>query len=69
MRVARGSENVDLFAKKIVSDVGVINTFKKLLPIDVAKKSCECTEFLSAGIAQPRVDQTTVEFQRKFGHM
>ena len=43
MRVARGSENVDLFAKKIVSDVGVINTFKKLLPTDVAKKSCECT--------------------------
>ena len=67
--MARGSENVDLFAEKIVSDVGVINTFKKLLPTDVAKKSCECTGFLSAGIAQPRVDQTTVEFQRKFGHM
>ena len=47
VRVASGSRNVDLFAKKIVSDAGVINTFKKLLPTDVAKKSCECTGFIA----------------------
>jgi len=44
--VSRSSGNVDLFAKKIVSDAGIINTFKKLLPTDVAKKSCECTGVL-----------------------
>ena len=46
VRVSRSSGNVDLFAKKIVSDAGIINTFKKLLPTDVAKKSCECTGVL-----------------------
>lgn len=40
VRVGRSSGNVELFAKKIVSDAGAINTFKKLLPPEIAKKSC-----------------------------
>jgi len=39
VRVARSSDSVDLFAKTIVSDAGAINTFKTLLPREVATKS------------------------------
>jgi len=34
-----GKTPVDIFAKNIVSDAGVVNTFKKLLPPEVATKS------------------------------
>ncbi|KAL8584777.1 hypothetical protein ACOMHN_035696 [Nucella lapillus] len=40
VRVGRSSGDVDLFAKYIISDAGAINTFKKLLPANVAQKSC-----------------------------
>nr|KAG5704661.1 hypothetical protein BaRGS_025303 [Batillaria attramentaria] len=40
VRVGRSSGSVDLYAKKIISDAGANNTFKKLLPTDIAKKSC-----------------------------
>ncbi|XP_070205983.1 all-trans-retinol 13,14-reductase-like [Littorina saxatilis] len=47
VRVSRSSGDVDIHAKKIVSDAGAINTFKRLLPQDVAKKSCKYTPLLN----------------------
>jgi len=41
VRVGRSSGSVDIQAKKVISDAGITNTFKKLLPADVAKKSSE----------------------------
>jgi len=35
-----GKIEVDIHAKYIISDAGVVNTFKTLLPQEVAKKSC-----------------------------
>ncbi|XP_060569543.1 all-trans-retinol 13,14-reductase-like [Ruditapes philippinarum] len=39
VRVSKNGTSVDLFAKKIISDAGVINTFKHLLPKEVAVKA------------------------------
>ena len=35
----RSGGDVDLFAKRIISDAGILNTFKNLLPKEVAVKS------------------------------
>ncbi|XP_059175978.1 all-trans-retinol 13,14-reductase-like, partial [Physella acuta] len=35
-----GKNETDVFARYIISDAGVVNTFKKLLPESVAKSSC-----------------------------
>ena len=35
-----GKIEVDIHAKYIISDAGVVNTFKTLLPQEVAQKSC-----------------------------
>ena len=37
--VQRSSGEVNIFAKRVVSDAGVINTFKHLLPREIAQKS------------------------------
>ncbi|XP_045171991.2 all-trans-retinol 13,14-reductase-like [Mercenaria mercenaria] len=39
VRVTRNKNDIDLFAKRIISDAGVINTFKYLLPQEVAVKA------------------------------
>ena len=39
--MGRSSGSLDIQAKKVISDAGITNTFKKLLPADVAKKSSE----------------------------
>ena len=35
----RSSGDINIFAKRIISDAGVINTFKHLLPREIAQKS------------------------------
>jgi len=40
--VHRSSGDVDLFAKRIISDAGIMNTFKHLLPKEVAEKARKC---------------------------
>ncbi|PVD31233.1 hypothetical protein C0Q70_06645 [Pomacea canaliculata] len=40
VKVGKSSGSVAIYAKTIISDAGVINTFKHLLPREVAKKSC-----------------------------
>jgi hypothetical protein len=37
----KGNTSCDLFAKYIISDAGVSNTFKHLLPKEIAVKSCK----------------------------
>ena len=39
VRVGRSSGPVDVFAPLVISDAGAVNTFTKLLPTDVARKS------------------------------
>ena len=39
VRVHKSSGDVDVFAKMVISDAGAINTFKRLLPVDLAVKS------------------------------
>lgn len=38
----KGNTSCDLFAKYIISDAGASNTFKHLLPKEIATKSCKC---------------------------
>ncbi|KAL5017632.1 hypothetical protein ScPMuIL_007221 [Solemya velum] len=40
IRIAKKSGDIDIFAKSIVSDAGLSNTFNKLLPHEIATKSC-----------------------------
>ncbi len=42
VRVSKGQEDYDLPAPCIISAAGAINTFKKLLPKEIAAKSSEC---------------------------
>ena len=39
--VHRSSGDINIFAKRIISDAGVINTLKHLLPRHVAQNSCK----------------------------
>lgn len=39
VRITRNNSDVDLFARRIISDAGVINTYKYLLPQEVAVKA------------------------------
>ncbi|XP_041350180.1 all-trans-retinol 13,14-reductase-like [Gigantopelta aegis] len=39
VRVHKSSGDVDVLAKMVISDAGAINTFKKLLPVEIAVKS------------------------------
>jgi hypothetical protein len=41
VRVGRSSGPVDIQAPLVISDAGVVNTFTKLLPAEVAKQSGE----------------------------
>lgn len=41
VRVEKGTTVKEIFAPVIISDAGVINTFRKLLPPDVGEKSSE----------------------------
>ncbi|KAK3084149.1 hypothetical protein FSP39_009012 [Pinctada imbricata] len=40
VKLRKGESEVDIFARNIISDAGVSNTFKRLLPKEVATKSC-----------------------------
>jgi len=44
VRVKKSSGEVDIFARRIISDAGLINTLKYLLPQEVAVK---CRKMLS----------------------
>ncbi|XP_052802651.1 all-trans-retinol 13,14-reductase-like [Mya arenaria] len=39
VRVKKSSGEIDIFAKRVISDAGIINTLKHLLPKEVAEKS------------------------------
>lgn len=39
VRLTRNGNNIDLFARRVISDAGVINTFKHLLPKEEAMKA------------------------------
>ena len=40
VRVSRGENDVDVYAPLVISDAGLVNTFKTLLPPTIADKSC-----------------------------
>ncbi len=43
VRVEKSSGNVDIHAPLVISDAGVLNTFHKLLPPEVASKSSKAS--------------------------
>ena len=46
----RGEDkNMELFAPLVISDAGLLNTFKTLLPPTIADKSCRYKETIGIG--------------------
>ena len=39
VRVVKSGQQIDIYAPTIVSSAGVVNTFKKLVPVELARKT------------------------------